>query len=159
MNRTIDEATVKRFSTTRTNNAKPTCPTSPELAAERGVATGTLVQLEGPYGRLRVQVLVSNRVSGKQMYMPMNSIEEPVNKLTSSHLDRATHTPAFKECSVKMTVITDEGNSPLPRRNFRFGQRTPTDGVEVEKKRARSDYNVPGTKAEDKLVQIRTVTN
>jgi formate dehydrogenase major subunit len=131
---------------------------SPELAEERGVTTGTLVQLESPYGRLRVKVLVSNRVEGKQMYMPMNSIESPVNKLTSSHVDRATHTPAFKECSVKMTVITDKGESPLPRRNFRFGQRTPTEGVEVEKKRARADYWVPGSKLKDKLVQIRTTT-
>jgi formate dehydrogenase major subunit len=131
---------------------------SPELALERGVTSGSLVQLESPYGRLRVQVLVSNRVQGKQMYMPLNSTEDPVNKLTSSHVDRATHTPAFKECSVKMTVITEKGDSPLPRRNFRFGHRTPTDGVEVEKKRAREDYWVPGTKPQDKLVQIRTTT-
>ncbi|HZL26355.1 MAG TPA: formate dehydrogenase subunit alpha [Acidobacteriaceae bacterium] len=131
---------------------------SPELAAERGVKDGSLVQLESPYGRVRVKVLVSTRVAGKQMYMPMNSVDEPVNKLTSSHVDRATHTPAFKECSVKMTVIAEDGTSPLPRRNFRFGERTPTSGVDVEKKRARADYYVPGTRAKDKLVQIETTT-
>ncbi|MEO7028263.1 MAG: molybdopterin-dependent oxidoreductase, partial [Acidobacteriaceae bacterium] len=131
---------------------------SPELAAERGVTDGSYVQLESPYGRVRAQALVTTRVAGKQMYMPMNSVTEPVNRLTSSHLDRATHTPAFKELSVKMTVLGEVGESPLPRRNFRFGQRTPTDGVEVEKKRARTDYWLPGTKAEDKLVQIRTTT-
>ena len=27
--------------------------------------------------------------------MPMNSVLEPVNKMTSSHTDRATHTPAL----------------------------------------------------------------
>ena len=59
---------------------------------------------------------------------------------------------------MKMTVLTQKGESPLPRRNFRFGHRTPTNGVEVEKKRARADYWVPGTKPEDKLVQIRTTT-
>ena len=131
---------------------------SPELAEERGIATGRYVQLESPYGRVKVQVLVSDRVKGKQMYMPMNSIENPVNRLTSSHVDRATHTPAFKELSVRMIVLPEMGESPLPRRNFRFGHRTPTDGVEVEKKRARADYWVPGTRAEDKLVQIRTTT-
>ncbi len=131
---------------------------SPELAAERGVKDGSLVQLESPYGRLRVKVLVSTRVQGKQMYMPMNSIESPVNKLTSSHVDRTTHTPAFKECSVKMTLIDADGTTPLPRRNFRFGERTPTSGVEVEKKRARADYSVPGSRAKDKLVQIETTT-
>ena len=129
---------------------------SPELAAERGLSSGTLVRLESPYGFVRVKVLVSGRVQGKQMYMPMNSTLEPVNKMTSSHVDRATHTPAYKELSVKMTVLEDKGESPLPRRNFRFGHRTPTSGVEVEKKRARLDYHVPGTKPADKLVQIKT---
>jgi formate dehydrogenase major subunit len=130
---------------------------SHELASERGLETGRYVQLESPYGRLRVQVLVTHRVQGKQMYMPMNSTIEPVNKLTSSHLDRATHTPAYKELSVKMTVLPEIGQSPLPRKNFRFGRRTPTDGVEVELKRTRSDYHVPGTEAQDKLVQIKSM--
>jgi len=129
---------------------------SPELAAERGLSSGTLVRLESPYGFVRVKVLVTERVQGKQMYMPMNSTLEPVNKMTSSHVDRATHTPAYKELSVKMTVLEDKGESPLPRRNFRFGKRTPTSGVEVEKKRARADYHVPGSRPGDKLVQIKT---
>ena len=105
---------------------------------------------------MRVQVLVTHRVKGKQMYMPMNSVEEPINRLTGSHLDRATHTPAYKELSVKMTVLPELGDQPLPRKNFRFGKRTPTTGVEVEKKRARLDYHVPGTNPQDKLVQIKT---
>jgi formate dehydrogenase major subunit len=130
---------------------------SPELARERGVETGQYVELESPYGRVRVQVLVTHRVQGKQMYMPMNSVVEPVNKMTSGHLDRATHTPAYKELAVKMTVLPEIGQSPLPRKNFRFGTRTPTEGVEVERKRERSDYHVPGTEAQDKLVQIKTV--
>ncbi len=130
---------------------------SPELARERGLETGRYVQLESPYGQVRVQVLVTHRVQGKQMYMPMNSTQEPVNKMTSSHLDRATHTPAYKELSVKMTALPEMGQSPLPRKNFRFGTRTPTDGVEVERKRARSDYHVPGTWDKDKLVQIKSM--
>jgi formate dehydrogenase major subunit len=132
---------------------------SHELAAERGLENGRFVQLESPYGRVRVRVLVTDRVSGRQMYMPMNSTLEPVNKMTSSHVDRATHTPAFKELSVKMTVLEDRGETPLPRRNFRWGTRTPTTGVEVEKKRARLDYHVPGTKPSDKLVQIKTTAS
>ena len=130
---------------------------SPELAEERGLETGRYVRLESPYGQVKVQVLITTRVQGRQMYMPMNSVLEPVNRMTSSHVDRATHTPAFKELSVKMTVLPERGPSPLPRRNFRFGERTPTSGVEVEKKRARLDYHVPGTKAADKLVQIKSM--
>jgi formate dehydrogenase major subunit len=131
---------------------------SPELAAERGITTGRHVQLTSPYGRVRVQVLVSDRVQGKQLYMPMNSIKEPINLLTSSHTDRATHTPAFKELSVHMTLLPEQGESPLPRQNFRFGIRTPQMGVEIEHKWERSDYRLPGTAAGDKLVQIKSRT-
>jgi formate dehydrogenase major subunit len=131
---------------------------SPELAAERGLSSGRFVQLESPYGRVRVQVLVTDRVQGKQLYMPMNSVLEPVNKLTSSHVDRATHTPAFKELSVKMTVLPEQGPGPLPRSNFRFGHRNPQPGVEVERKWARDDYRLPGTSPGDKLVQIKSTT-
>jgi formate dehydrogenase major subunit len=130
---------------------------SPELAAERGLESGRWVRLESPYGHVRVQALVTSRVQGKQMYMGMISVLDPVNKLTSSHVDRTTHTPAYKELSVKMTVLGEMGANPLPRRNFRYGTRTPTMGVEVEKKRARADYHVPGTKPEDKLVQIKSM--
>lgn len=130
---------------------------SPELAAERGLESGRFVQLESPYGEVRVRVLVTNRVQGKQMYMPLNSIEEPVNKLTSSHVDRATHTPAYKELAVKLTVLPEMGEPPLPRANFRFGTRNPTDGVDVEAKRSRSGYHMPGSRPQDKLVQIETM--
>jgi formate dehydrogenase major subunit len=130
---------------------------SPELAVERGIESGRWVRLESPYGRVRVQALVTPRVQGKQMYMGMISVLDPVNALTSSHVDRATHTPAYKELSVKMTVLPEMGANPLPRKNFRYGTRTPTEGVEVERKRARADYHVPGTKPQDKLVQIKTM--
>jgi formate dehydrogenase major subunit len=130
---------------------------SPELAAERGVESGSWVHLESPYGNVRVQALVTERVQGKQMYMGMISVTDPVNRLTSSHVDRTTHTPAYKELSVKMTVLPEKGANPLPRKNFRYGTRTPTTGVEVERKRARADYHVPGSMAKDKLVQIKTM--
>ncbi len=45
---------------------------SPELADERGLTDGRYVQLQSPYGRVKVQVLVTDRVKGKQLYMPMN---------------------------------------------------------------------------------------
>ena len=86
---------------------------SPELAAERGVSSGSFVHLTSPYGRVKVQALVSDRVRGKQLYMTLNSVEEPVNKLTSSHVDRSTHTPAFKETAVSMTVLPEKGKQPV----------------------------------------------
>jgi formate dehydrogenase major subunit len=114
------------------------------------VESGTHVQLQSPYGRVRVRALVTDRVKGKQLYMPMNSTTSPINRLTSSHADPVTHTPAYKELSVKMLVLPEVGESPLPRKNFRFGHRTPQTGVEVERKWKRSDYKMPG----GNLVQI-----
>ncbi|HEY4817563.1 MAG TPA: formate dehydrogenase subunit alpha [Candidatus Acidoferrum sp.] len=125
---------------------------SPELAKERGIQSGTWVQLTSRYGQLRVRALVTDRVQGKELYMPMNSVESPVNRLTSSHTDPVTHTPAYKEASVHLRVLAEVGESPLPRMNHRFGHPTPQHGVEVERKWKRPDYRVPG----NGLVQIQT---
>jgi formate dehydrogenase major subunit len=118
---------------------------SPELAAERNIETGSWVELTSRRGRVNVRALVTDRVQGHELYMPMNSSEHPVNRLTSSITDRTTHTPAYKETAVKLRVIGEQGESPLPRTNFRFGNPTPQKGVEVERKWKRSDYYLPGT--------------
>ena len=124
---------------------------SPELAKQRGIQSGTWVQLTSRYGQVRVRALVTDRVHGKQLYMPMNSVESPVNRLTSSHTDAVTHTPAYKESSVHLRVLPEVGESPLPRINHRFGHPTPQHGVEVERKWKRQDYHLPG----NGLVQIQ----
>jgi len=124
---------------------------SPELARERGVQSGTWLLLISRYGQVRVRALVTDRVSGRELYMPMNSTESPVNRLTSSHTDPATHTPAYKETSVHMEILPEIGESPLPRVNPRFGHPTPQDGVQVERKWKRPDYHLPGSQ----LVQIQ----
>jgi formate dehydrogenase major subunit len=116
---------------------------SPALAKERGVQSGTWVQLISRYGKLRVRALVTERVTGKELYMPMNSSESPVNLLTSSYTDAVTNTPAYKEASVRMVVLDEVGNSPLPKVNSRFGHPTPQRGVEVERKWRRIDYEMP----------------
>jgi formate dehydrogenase major subunit len=125
---------------------------SPELAEERGIQSGTWVQLVSRYGQVRVRALVTDRVTGRELYMPMNSSESPVNRLTSSHTDPVTNTPAFKETSVHLNVLPEVGESPLPRVNSRFGHPTPQQGVEVERKWKRSDYSAPG----NGLVQLQT---
>lgn len=124
---------------------------SPELAKERKLTTGSWVQLTSRYGKIRVRALVTDRVRGKELYVPMNSVENPINRLTSSYTDPITHTPAFKEVAVKMTVLGEVGESPLPRTNSRWGHPTPQRGVEVERKWQRPDYRLPGPK----LVQIQ----
>ena len=125
---------------------------SPQLAEERGIQSGTWVQLVSRYGKVRVRALVTDRVQGRELYMPMNSVESPVNRLTSSHTDPVTNTPAYKEASVHMNVLSEVGESPLPRINSRFGHPTPQHGVEVERKWKRADYTPPG----NGLVQLQT---
>ena len=117
---------------------------SPELAQERGIQSGTWVQLISRYGKVRVRAVVTDRVHGRELYMPMNSAEMPVNQLTGSHTDKITHTPAYKEASVNLRVL-GLGENPLPRGNSRFGHPTPNHGVEVERKWKRPDYRMPGT--------------
>ncbi len=135
--------------TYRVNGIKQETPdtfveVSPELAEERSVKNGTWVQLVSRYGKVRVRALITPRVRGRELYMPMNSSESPVNLLTSSHTDRATHTPAYKETSVRMVVLPETDGNPLPRGNHRFGHPTPQRGVEVERKWKRPDYREPG---------------
>jgi formate dehydrogenase major subunit len=131
---------------------------SPEEAKSRGVETGTVVHLRSQYGEATLPVLVTDRVEGKQLYMPLNSVLQPVNRLTGSEVDRATHTPAYKEISVAMTVVQPTGPNPLPRENFRNGKRTPQTGVEVERKWKQPGYKLPGESPNDKLVQIKSTT-
>jgi formate dehydrogenase major subunit len=115
-----------------------------------------MVKLRSPYGEATVPVVVTDRVHGQQLYMPMNSVLEPVNRMTGSDVDRATHTPAYKELSVEIIVLPESIPHPLPPENFRNGHRTPQTGVEVERKWQRKDYAVPGGPASEQLVQITT---
>jgi len=117
---------------------------SPELAQERGIKSGTWVQLTSRYGKVRVRAVVTDRVRGRELYMPMNSAETPINQLTGSHTDKISHTPAYKEASVNLRVL-ESGENPLPRGNPRFGHPTPRTGVEVERKWKRPNYRMPGT--------------
>ncbi|MGA2349976.1 MAG: formate dehydrogenase subunit alpha [Terracidiphilus sp.] len=124
---------------------------SPELATERGIQTGRWVQLTSRYGKVRAQAVITTRVKGKELYMSMNSVDEPVNRLTSSYTDKVTHTPAYKETSVQLRVLENTGDDPLPPTNSRHGHPTPQNGVEVERKWKREDYREPG----NQLVQIQ----
>src|SRR2546428_12885464 len=92
---------------------------SPELAEERGIQSGSLVQLTSRHGRLRVRAVVTDRVHNGELYMPMNSAENPINVLTGSHTDPVTHTPAYKETAVKLEVLSETGENSLPRNKSR----------------------------------------
>jgi len=119
---------------------------SHELAEARGVTTGDWVRLVSRRGAVRVQVLVSDQVRDGELFMPLSSSLHAVNYLTSNEVDPDSHTPAYKEVAVKMEVLD---GAPAPRRRpvkpgfHRYGNPTPQNGVEVERKWARPDYALP----------------
>ncbi|MDR6123543.1 formate dehydrogenase alpha subunit [Bacillus sp. SLBN-46] len=115
---------------------------SPELAKERAVKDGSLVRLVSPYGAIRLPVLVTDRVEGKTVYVPMHSSshESAVNLLTGGAVDVVTHTPAYKQTKVRMEVLELNGENPLPRYNPRNATRTPQMGLEIYRKWERGDY-------------------
>ena len=115
---------------------------SPELAGQRGISSGALVRLVSPYGAVKVRAVVTDRVQGNELYLPMNSSsdDEAVNYLTSSYSDKATHTPAYKEVSVRMEVLSPTGDTPMKPGNPRLRHPNPQPGVNVAQKWARADY-------------------
>lgn len=115
---------------------------SPELATERGVESGTFVRLISPYGALKLPALVTDRVKKNELFLPMNSVEKEsaINFLTGPAVDERTNTPAYKQTMVRMEVLRQRGENPLPKTNHRNKKRHPTTGIEVERKWARPGY-------------------
>ena len=133
---------------------------SPALAEARGIQDGTWVKLVSKYGEVRIRALVTDRVRGNELYFPMNSTDIAVNRLTSSNADPFTHTPAYKDASVSMTVLPEVGPTPLPKTNSRYGHPTPQMGVEVERKWAQPGYRMPGAAENGNgLVQLHRRNN
>jgi formate dehydrogenase major subunit len=124
---------------------------SPELAKERGLESGRWVKVKSRDGEIQLRVLVTDRVSGKELYAALNSQLQPINTLTSNNVDVAVHTPAYKETPVMIELLPLKGRPPLPHTNHRFHTATPQNGVEVERKWAQPGYRMPGAD----LVQIQ----
>lgn len=121
---------------------EPWVEVSPQLAEQRGMEDGALLRLTSPYGEVEVRAIVSDTVRGNELYLTMNTRQEreAVNRLTSSYHDKITHTPNYKEMSVKLEVLEAKGENPLPPQNHRFGNRKQQIGIRVEEKWERPDY-------------------
>ncbi|MET3289015.1 UNVERIFIED_CONTAM: formate dehydrogenase major subunit [Brevibacillus sp. OAP136] len=115
---------------------------APALAQERGVKDGTMVRLVSPYGAIKLRALVTDRVQGMELYVPMHSVshENAINILTGNAVDVRTQTPAYKQTKVRMEILAEIGKVPLPKYNPRYAKRNPQLGVQVERKWAREDY-------------------
>ena len=116
---------------------------SPELAAERNIQDGTWVRITSRRDSREFPALVTDRVAGKTLYLPIHFGKPGVNALTGEHTDPVVHTPAYKETAVKLEVLDKRSDPPLPSTNYRFGKRTPNEGVAVEVKWANEDYTLP----------------
>ncbi|NIC08086.1 formate dehydrogenase subunit alpha [Billgrantia bachuensis] len=116
---------------------------SPELAAERGIEEGTWVRVSSRRDSLEFPAVITDRVRGKTLFMPIHFGKPGVNLLTGEHNDPDVQTPAYKETAVKLEVLDERGDPPLPASNYRYGRRIPTQGVEVAVKWARRDYSPP----------------
>ena len=120
---------------------------SPELATERGLQEGSWVRLTSRRGSVEVPVVITDRVAGKVLFIPIHQGKPGLNELTGEHHDPDVNTPAYKEVAVKLEPLHRVPLSdPLPRSNFRHGKRTPVEGVPaqiVHVKWARDDYVSP----------------
>ncbi|MFQ3546029.1 formate dehydrogenase subunit alpha [Halobacillus rhizosphaerae] len=120
---------------------------SPELAKERGIEEGAQVKLISDAGSATGRVTITDRVSGKELFMPLNDNgKSAINFLTDNRVDKDSNTPAYKEIAVKMKILKKEGESPIPSNNHRRGEPVPQVSVKVEKKWQREDYEFPGSK-------------
>lgn len=115
----------------------------PELARERGLVDGSRVRLVSRRGAIELSVLITDQIAGNNLYLPIHTTEGNVNVLTGEHHDDATDTPAFKELAVRMEVLEERHEPPLPKNNYRYGRRTPVTEVGVERKWQRDDYRPP----------------
>ena len=88
---------------------------SPELGSRAWPdQTGTLCATCQPaYGRVKVQVLVTDRVKGRQLYMPMNSVAgagEQADQL--AHRSRRRIRPPSRRRRCHMTILEERGREP-----------------------------------------------
>ena len=118
---------------------------SPELARERGLESGSAVRLTSRRGMIETTVEVTDRVRGKQLFMPEHGREniDAINVLTSFTADKDTDTPAYKELAVKLERLRRQGKAPLKANNHRYATPNPTSGVKVQRKWEREDYLRP----------------
>lgn len=119
---------------------------SPELAAERGIEEGTWVRITSRRDSIDFPAVITDRVAEKTLFMPIHYGKLGINTLTGEHNDPVVQTPAYKETAVKLEVLDKRSEPPLPSTNYRFGQRTPNQGVAVEVKWMQDDYRLPPDK-------------
>lgn len=117
---------------------------SPALAQERHLQEGDWVRLTSRRGALEVPVIITERVAGNILFIPIHHGKPGVNGLTGDHHDPDVQTPAYKEIAIRLEKLARPPHaSPLPSHNFRHGHRTPRDHLPVEDKWRQPGYTLP----------------
>ncbi|WP_337021742.1 formate dehydrogenase subunit alpha [Pantoea anthophila] len=117
---------------------------SPELAASRSLTEGEWVRITSRRGSVDVPVVITERVAGHILFMPIHHGKDGVNALTGEHHDPDVNTPAYKEIAVNMKRIDRRPQpDPMPLHNFRHGSRTPLDHLPIEQKWQQAGYREP----------------
>jgi len=117
---------------------------SPQLAQARDLKEGEWVELKSRRGTVEVPVVVTDRVAGNVLFIPIHHGKPGVNGLTGEHHDPDVNTPAYKEIAVSMTKLARRPQpNPIPRHNFRHGRRTPLGHLPIEQKWQQEGYVEP----------------
>ena len=117
---------------------------SPQLAQERQLQQGDWVELRSRRGSVEVPVVVTERMAGNVLFIPIHHGKPGINGLTGEHHDPDVNTPAYKEIAVMMRKLAHAPQPhPIPLHNFRHGQRTPLDHLPVEQKWQQPEYRLP----------------
>lgn len=116
----------------------------PDLAKARDLHEGDWVSLTSRRGTLEVPVVVTERMAGNILFLPIHHGKPGINSLTGEHHDPDVNTPAYKEIAVFMKKLDRSlKRSPLPRENFRYGNRTPLTRLPIEEKWQQEGYTLP----------------
>ncbi|MGQ3902365.1 formate dehydrogenase subunit alpha [Mixta calida] len=117
---------------------------SPQLAAERQLSPGDWVSIASRRGELQVPVVITERVAGNQLFIPIHHGKPGVNGLTGEHHDPDVNTPAYKEIAVRLQKLARPPQTDaLPPQNFRYGKRTPLAHLPIEEKWRQEGYTLP----------------
>lgn len=115
-----------------------------DLARERGIEDGTWLKVTSRRASIEVRAVVTDRVRGNTLYLPIHHSKPGVNTLTGEHHDPDVNTPGYKELAVRVEKLArPKGEPALPYRNFRYGRRTPNGGPEADVKWKQPEYEEP----------------
>ncbi|QKQ99077.1 formate dehydrogenase subunit alpha [Metallosphaera tengchongensis] len=124
---------------------EPFVEVSKELSERYSIKDGDLILVKSKSGgEIKARALVSDSVTGEEVFIPLFASDprNAVNNLTGTEVDKASGTPGYKDTPVMIEKLSQSGDRPLPRDNWRYHvkERRSQVGIEVEKKWKRTEF-------------------